>query len=555
MRKVIFFIFIFSLTLFSQDAINYKQEQMKISDIDTLKEKPNISLQTDSNTTKIKLIKNESPCFKIHTVELVNGNEFKTVLKDTLKELNFNSGDCLGSQSIGTIYSSFSNSIIKNGYVTTSINMPPQNLKDGILLFGINIGKINSISINDTNSTKNKLTLADAFGNYKDDILNIRDIENALEILSTSGASSTELVPSSKQNYTDIKINKQDFFPIRGSVGIDNLGNEATGKYQGSLSVQTTNILGLNEMFYGGMSGDIFKTNSKSLNDDTQKGNSLNYYYGLTLPYERFTFDFFENKYKYDEAVLGSYKVYKYSGESLSRNFTTSYMYHRNSFSKNSIYLRLWERSNKNYIEDYELDNQRRKTAGYILGLKGGFMLNINSLNYDISYKKGTGARGALRAPEEDYNEGTSRPDIFEGSLNFRANSSIKPLTYDLYIYYMYSSDKLTTQDKLNIGDYHTVRGFDGQMSLLGNRGFYVRNTLEYNYYKTNNIYLAFDTAKVGGSEARYTNDRVLTGTGLGTKGTLKSFSYDLFAGRPLNKPENFKTDSVVLNFKLSYNF
>ena len=62
--------------------------------------------------------------------------------------------------------------------------MPSQNLKGKTLKFEIIPGKINEILLNDKNSTKNRASLFTSFKiNKKDNILNLRDIEQALEVL------------------------------------------------------------------------------------------------------------------------------------------------------------------------------------------------------------------------------------------------------------------------------------------------------------------------------------------------------------------------------------
>ena len=175
---------------------------------------------------------------------------------------------------------------------------------------------------------------------------------------------------------------------------------------------------------------------------------------------------------------------------------------------------------------------------------------------FGATYKKGTGARGALRAPQEDYNDGTSRFGIISVDFNFNKSSSIVPLTYDFKFHGMWNNRPLTMQERLNIGGYYTVRGFDGEMSLVGDRGYYIRNTLEYGISNNHFMYAAFDFGKVSGKSSNYMTDNTLVGYGIGLKGYFKrKLQYDIFLGFPLNKPEFFETDKNVLNFNLTYNF
>lgn len=553
--------FAFSNNLDQIYKIQAKQEEDRLkSIIESQKENSNVILETKTSEIS-NIILNEEPCFIINEILLIGegSDKFKQYLKKASKNVNFKKGSCLGKNSINTIYSAFYNEILKSGFITTTINLPSQNLKGKTLKFEIIPGKIDEISLNDKNSTKNRASLFTSFNiNKKDNILNLRDIEQALEVLqnASNGNVSFKLIPSNKENYSDIKITKEEKLPLNLSLSFDNLGSRATGKYQGGVNLNALNLMGFNEIWYSSYSKNIFKADKQSVENDTKRGKTDNIYYGITIPYKRFSLDFNEYRYNYDQAIPGAFGVYKYSGKSKRRNLTLNYLYHRDQISKNSIFFRLWEKENKNYIEDYELDNQRKKTAGYEIGLSSQIFIENGHIVFGTTYKKGTGARGALKAPEEDYGEGTNRFEIISVDFNFNKSSLNVPLTYDFKFHGMWNNKPLTIQERLNIGGYYTVRGFDGEMSLVGNRGYSVRNTLEYEFLNSHKIYTAFDFGKVSGKGSKYLRENTLVGYGVGLKGYFKrKLQYDIFLGFPLNKPEFFETDKNVLNFNLTYNF
>lgn len=551
---------IFANTLNQISQTQAKQEEDRLKFIESQKESSNIILTPKKNQISA-IIQNEKPCFIINEVLLIgkDSNKFEKYLKKSLKNVKFKYGNCIGKKSVNIIYNSFYNEILKAGLITTAINLPSQNLKSKTLKFEIIPGKIDTININDKNSTKNRASIFTSFGiNKKGDILNLRDIEQALEILqnASNGNVSFELLPSNKENYSDINITKEEKLPLNLSLSFDNLGSKATGKYQGSLNLNALNLMGFNEIWYLSYSKNIFKADKQSVENDTKRGKTDNIYYGITIPYKRFSLDFNEYRYNYDQAIPGAFGVYKYSGKSKRRNLTLNYLYHRDQISKNSLFFRLWEKENKNYIEDYELDNQRKKTAGYEIGLSSQIFIENGHVVFGTTYKKGTGARGALKAPEEDYNEGTNRFETVTIDFNFNKSSLNVPLTYDFKFHGMWNNTPLTMQERLNIGGYYTVRGFDGEMSLVGDRGYYIRNTLEYSYLNSHKLYAAFDFGKVSGKSSKYLTKNTLVGSGVGLKGNFKTkVQYDLFLGFPLNKPEFFKTDKTVLNFNTTYNF
>ncbi|HDL1940529.1 TPA: ShlB/FhaC/HecB family hemolysin secretion/activation protein, partial [Mannheimia haemolytica] len=68
-------------------------------------------------------------------------------------------------------------------------------------------------------------------------------------------------------------------------------------------------------------------------------------------------------------------------------------------------------------------------------------------------------------------------------------------------------------------------------------------------------FYWAVDGGRVSGWATENQLGHHLMGTAIGFRGGVKGFSYDLFAGRPMRKPEGFKTSDTVAGFNIGYNF
>ena len=485
---------------------------------------------------------------------------FERILSSTLKELKFKSGDCLGSDEILALARAYNNKIISAGFITTSVSIPQQNISSGTLLLALHPGRIGEISLEPGSRAKNQRSIFTAFGGDKrGEILNLRDLEQIMENFNAASRSEAEisLSPSAKQGYSDINISKQQSLPLLFRLSADNLGSKSSGKYQGTAMLYGLNLLGLNESVFASYGRNFLRGDKKSLGDDSKSGRSANYYAGFSIPFGYFSLSFWQNRYTYDQIVPGAYELYTYSGSSVRRNLDLNYVYFRNQNSKNSLFFRIWQKKYKNYIQDYELSNQRKREGGYEAGLKSKVFFDNSSVEMMLSYLKSTGAFNALRAPDEDFGGGSSRYHLINAALNFKTRSSAIPLSYELELYARRASTHLSPIDRLNIGGYYSVRGFDSQMSLLGDSGFYIRNTLEYKYFKNNGVYLAFDVGKLSSKGKDYPAEgEMLSGGGVGLRGNISgSFGYDLLAAFPISKPENFKTDTPALNFSLSYDF
>ncbi len=61
------------------------------------------------------------------------------------------------------------------------------------------------------------------------------------------------------------------------------------------------------------------------------------------------------------------------------------------------------------------------------------------------------------------------------------------------------------------------------------------------------------DYGEVGGRSGAYLLGRHLAGSAVGVRGNVLNTRYDLFAGKPLSKPNGFKTDSLAVGFNLNW--
>ncbi|WP_219809779.1 ShlB/FhaC/HecB family hemolysin secretion/activation protein, partial [Campylobacter concisus] len=114
------------------------------------------------------------------------------------------------------------------------------------------------------------------------------------------------------------------------------------------------------------------------------------------------------------------YNLYTYKGRSESDSLSLAYTFHRDSNFKNSAYAKLCKRNNKNYLEDYELDNQARRNAGYEVGVKSSWNSYNQAFRAKLAYKKGTGIFRSQPDSLEDSGEATSTFALINLYLNYK---------------------------------------------------------------------------------------------------------------------------------------
>ena len=181
-------------------------------------------------------------------------------------------------------------------------------------------------------------------------------------------------------------------------------------------------------------------------------------------------------------------------------------------------------------------------------------------LDLGVGYKRGTGAFGSLAAPEEAFNEGTSRMKIWTLDANLQIPFKLgkEQFNYASTFHGQYNSTPLSVQDRISIGGRYTVRGFDGDLTLSADRGFYWRNDLGFAFLPSHQFYVALDAGHVAGQSAQWLLGKTLIGSAIGFRGQVKlggTFYYDIFAAKPLKKPEYFQNFDINYGFSTSYTF
>lgn len=573
---------IFSPTLFAVPIINNStiqqqqdilQQQREQQLREQMQPESDVKLPNPQSLDKL-LPSSESSidniCFPIKQVTLI-GNEakkFHSALKRALIQSKFKAGECLNTQNINHIMSLTQNDIIGQGYITTRVLAAPQNLQSGILELTVLAGYVKNFKVNQSNNqythAKRISKIQNEFPTNHKNLLNLRDLEQGLENLKRlpTVEADIQIVPTEQPNESMVAIQwRQRLVPYRFTINMDNSGSKETGKLQGSATISADNPLGLSDMAYISLGHALGNTPDKTDNLGRQiKGRTNNYTLHYSVPMGNWLWSFNHSRYRYHQAVAGYQEIYDYNGESTSNDIGFNHLIYRNAKRKTYLDARLWQRETRSYIDDAEINVQHRKTAGWKMDLNHKEYLGNATIAFKLGYKRGTGLNNALPAPEEMFNEGTSRMRIITADADLNLPFTIKnlALNYDSSIHAQWNKTPLTPQDKIAIGGRYTVRGFDGEMSLSAERGWYWRNDFAWKYNPNHQAYIGADIGHVSGESAQYLLGQTLVGGVMGLRGQFKTagaLSYDVFVSKAFNKPDFFQTKRVVTGFNLSYSF
>ena len=498
----------------------------------------------------------ETPCFQISQVTLTGDSaaRFTWALASMHDRDDSPIGRCLGSDGVNLVMKRVQNALVGAGYVTTRILAAPQDLKSGRLELTVVAGRIRKIRF--AEGAPWRANHWNAFPMRDGDLLNLRDIEQALENLKRvpTAEADIQIIPAegddARPGESDLVVTWRQALPLRLTLGADDSGSKATGKYQGNLTVSGDNLLSLNDLFYVTVNHDLTDNNDRH----GTYGNSLHY----SIPYGYWQLAYNHSRYNYHQTVQGAHQRYVYSGRSTNHDIRLSRIIWRDAIGKTTIGLRGWQRTSQNYIDDTEVEIQRRRMAGWESSLTERLFIRDATLDANLAYRRGTGAMNALPAPEESTGNGTSRPRLVTADLQFNQPFALlgQRLRYNLVWRAQWNDTPLVPQDRFAIGGRYTVRGFDGESLLSAERGWLIRNDLGAALGNSGQeAYLGLDYGKVGGPTAGQLIGTHLAGGVIGLRGAIKGINYDFFAGKPIAKPDGFRTARTAAGFNLSWTF
>lgn len=513
----------------------------------------------------------DQPCFAINEVILEGEHHarFQFALKRALRETGFQAGKCLNAGDINHIMTVAQNILIGRGYTTTRILAAPQDLNSGKLVLTVLAGYLKNIEVDMSQANQTHAGRIAAFQNEfptrSDGILNLRDLEQGLENLKRipTAEADIRIVPvDGVPNQSTVLVKwQQRLLPYRLSVGIDDSGTKATGKYQGNITFSADNPLGLSDLFYVNYGRSIGNVpDAADSSGSLKKGGTHNYALHYSVPFGKWTWAFNHSGYRYHQAVAGLSAAYDYNGKSYNTDLGFNRLIYRDAKRKTHVGAKLWTRETQSYIDDAEITVQRRRTAGWLAELSHKEYIGNSTAQFKIAYKRGTGMSDALRAPEELFGEGTSRMKIWTANADVNIPFQIgkQSFAYDTTIQAQWNKTPLTPQDKIAIGGRYTVRGFDGEMSLAAERGWYWRNDLSWRFKQEHQLYVGADVGHVSGQSAKWLLGQTLAGATIGVRGQMKvggNLHYDLFASRAVKKSEYFQTKKWVTGFQVGYSF
>lgn len=455
---------------------------------------------------------------------------------------------------ITNIRNAFQRKLLDKGYVTSQVYIPEQNLNAGTLQFMVMPGRVEDIQYSDSSAHGPWRT---AFPVRPGDILNIRDVEQGLEQMKRVSSQSVtmKLLPGTSVGTSIIELSIKQDKPVHGSISFDNSGLESTGVYQGSFTSSFDQVFRANDTFTMSLSGDL----SGSGSIKGTRAASLNY----VIPHGKDTFSLSFSKSRYHQTIQSNPYDFTYSGKSTTMKAKWNHVWSRTQREKRAFDISISTRHNHRFINDMEIPVQALRTTSMEFGVSNRKYIGNATLYSRLGFQWGIGALGAQPEHKASVAMGgpTSRYHMWLVDVDYRKPFIMghRPASFTSSFHgqWVQGGKRVYSVDTINIGNRYSIYGFDGEYTLMGDSGWYVRNEVSSVIPRLNTeVYLGFDVGAVYGKSTESLVGKTIAGTALGVRGNYASgLLFDAFVSTPLYKPQGYHTKKFYSGFTVGYRF
>ena len=455
---------------------------------------------------------------------------------------------------ITNIRNSLQRKLLDRGFVTSQVYIPEQNVNSGTLQFMVLPGRVEDIRYSASSAHGPWRT---AFPVRTGDILNIRDVEQGLEQMKRVSSQSVtmKLLPGTSVGTSIIELSIKQEKPVHGSISIDNSGLESTGVYQGSFTASLDQAFRANDTFTMSLSGDL----SGSSSIKGTRAASLNY----VIPHGKDTFSVSFSKSRYHQTIQSNPYDFTYGGKSTTMKAKWNHVWSRTQREKRAFDISISTRHNHRFINDMELPVQALRTTSMELGVSNRAYIGNATLYSRLGFQWGIGALGAQSEHKASVAMGgpTSRYHMWLIDVDYRKPFIMghRPASFTSSFHgqWVQGGKRVYSVDTINIGNRYSIYGFDGEYTLMGDSGWYIRNEVSSVIPRLNTeVYWGLDVGAVYGKSTEALVGKTIAGTALGVRGNYASgLLFDAFVSTPLYKPQGYHTKKFYSGFTIGYRF
>ncbi|WP_300002103.1 ShlB/FhaC/HecB family hemolysin secretion/activation protein [uncultured Cedecea sp.] len=468
----------------------------------------------------------------------------------------------LGKVEILELVKKLTDFYIGKGYSTTLLTIKEGNLNSQTITLKVLWGKINNVLVEDKKPTLSQKTrIYSALPSYKNEILNVSDIDQALDnLLRISYRTKIKVIPDESEGYSNLNFSDMgyDFFNL--GLKLNNSGRKESGWNQYSGTMTFNNLSGFNDIlsFYYGY-------NYLKQKSDSQNSWSLSY----SIPVGYWSFDTSYYRSEYEKVIGGNFGGYNSDGNSERYSNRINRVLFRNNNHKLSAYTSIDVKNNLNRIKDIVIDVSSKNYSNVTFGITDVTTIWNGTTYWDLSFTKGTPWFGSAWVNDPDLKGFDIDFNKINGLLSWSKKIhqfDLVSVNYDLTTSFQFSKDILVSAQNISIGDEYSVRGFK-EDSVSGNKGGYISNTVKFPVYinKFSGMsmlpFVGYDVGYVKNNCRNYVincSGEFISGGSVGLRLNQQYVSSSLSAGWPMTKPKSLRNrdiDNLTIYYRLGLNF
>ncbi len=410
-------------------------------------------------------------CVRLKRVELADGG----LLAPRARRALFRpySGRCIDGALLKSLIAGISEAYMRRGYVTTRPYLKPQSIADGVVRVSVLRGVLADVV--DAGTGRRDAGLALAFAFQRGRVLNLRDIETALEMVNRppSVDARFRIRPGDEPGTSVVEVERRRAArPWQLRLGLS--GRRQDGRDEGFATAEASwdNPLGVNDIMTFRLNGG----NTPAARQSTRSG-ELSY----SFPVASVLLELSASRFFYRQGIQGIGDVIPATGRTTQWRVRAGKVAARNRTNKLTLAASVVHRNNRNYLDSQLIGVSSYRTTVARLEASHQWLQRWGSLSTTLGYDRGVDWFGARRDGEYGAPAGPGQPRLqfvrytLDAALDVRPRASAWGFSSRARV--QATPDALFDSDRIYVGGDYTVRGYP-EGALRGNDGWHVRNEL-----------------------------------------------------------------------------
>ena len=510
----------------------------------------------------------ELPCFTVIQFELTVADWETDTYNWLLRDLGAFKGACFGPVNVELLRSNLQTRLFEQGFVTSSVEVLPQNMASGSLRFDLKLGRVEAVVFESAEVSVKNTPSPRAVPLKPGSVLNLRNIEQALENLSKLPSQTPQfrIEPGTLLDTSRIVIATAGGRRWRGNLNFESTESPDYGPLASTLGLTFDAPLGLSDQLSASVTGSMHHHGSER---PTQT--SLFVSYSVPLGAHALSVNVSRSDHK--RSIQGGVSQFSESGSDTQAQARWQWTAWRNQAARATVWVGVSAKRSRAYVEDTELLLRRRNSSSaeagaslYVKHACGDSSADVElsrtqRLSRDLAFES------ELSGLPESWRTQAQWGCQFDGNFLSAAPSGAatapsNPWSWQGKAWAQGSRHPAGAADLTSIGSKWTVRGYEPRQSLSGQGAVVLRQELVTPRLISSSVaglraFVGLDYGRIHQTAEGNTGRRELGGLALGLRWQWAASAGELTAARPILKSDESvtTTTATVAYGNLSFSF